>query len=50
MGTPRLTFRDLIDVLAPDVIELAYETRDWTPDASLTAGLYEGYAPCNRHG
>ena len=31
----------------PDVIELAYETRDWTPadDASarLTASLYEGY-------
>ena len=33
---------------APAVIELAYETRDWTPadgaSARLTASLYEGYA------
>jgi predicted RNA methylase len=30
----------------PTFIELAYETRDWTPDPSarLTASLYEGYA------
>ena len=30
----------------PAFIELAYETRDWTPDPSarLTASLYEGYA------
>jgi predicted RNA methylase len=29
----------------PDVVELAYETREWTPGASrLTASLYEGYA------
>ncbi|MGH7098772.1 MAG: strawberry notch-like NTP hydrolase domain-containing protein, partial [Stellaceae bacterium] len=30
----------------PAFIELAYETREWTPDPSarLTAGLYEGYA------
>jgi predicted RNA methylase len=29
----------------PDVVELAYETREWTPGASrLTANLYEGYA------
>ena len=27
----------------PDVVELVYETRDWTPEARLTAGLYEGY-------
>src|SRR3984893_13495288 len=31
---------------APDIVELAYETRDWTPGATvrLTASLYEGYA------
>ena len=30
----------------PDVVELAYETREWTSGASrLTANLYEGYAP-----
>jgi hypothetical protein len=30
---------------APDVVELAYQTREWTPGASrLTASLYEGYA------
>ena len=31
---------------APDFVELAYETSDWTPGASarLTASLYEGYA------
>ncbi len=31
---------------APDFVELAYETREWTPGASarLTASLYEGYA------
>src|SRR5260370_9583942 len=30
---------------APDVVELVYETREWTPGASrLTASLYEGYA------
>jgi hypothetical protein len=30
---------------APDVVELAYETREWTPGAAacLTANLYEGY-------
>jgi hypothetical protein len=30
----------------PDVAEMSYETRDWTPDPSarLTACLYEGYA------
>jgi hypothetical protein len=29
----------------PDVVELVYETREWTPGASrLTASLYEGYA------
>ncbi len=29
----------------PDVVELAYETREWTSGASrLTANLYEGYA------
>ena len=30
----------------PDVVELAYEICDWTPDSStrLTASLYEGYA------
>ena len=30
----------------PDVVEISYETRDWTPDSSvrLTASLYEGYA------
>jgi hypothetical protein len=29
----------------PDVVELAYETREWTPGGSrLTATLYEGYA------
>jgi predicted RNA methylase len=27
----------------PDVVELAFEIRDWTPEARLTAGLYEGY-------
>ena len=32
--------------LAPDFVELAYETRDWAPGASvrLTTSLYEGYA------
>src|SRR3984893_18847586 len=32
--------------IIPDVVELAYETCDWMPDASahLTAALYEGYA------
>ena len=31
---------------APDFVELAYETRDWAPGASvrLTTSLYEGYA------
>src|SRR3984893_9176557 len=31
---------------APDFVELAYETRDWTPGAAarLTTSLYEGYA------
>ena len=31
---------------APDFVELAYETREWTPGASaqLTTSLYEGYA------
>jgi hypothetical protein len=31
---------------APDFVELAYETRNWTPGASvrLTTSLYEGYA------
>ena len=31
---------------APDFVELAYETREWTPGAAarLTASLYEGYA------
>ena len=30
---------------APDVVELAYDTREWAPGASrLTASLYEGYA------
>jgi predicted RNA methylase len=28
----------------PDAVELAYETRDWTPASQFTAGLYEGYA------
>ena len=30
----------------PDVVEISYETREWTPDLSarLTACLYEGYA------
>jgi hypothetical protein len=29
----------------PDVVELAYETREWAPGVSrLTASLYEGYA------
>ena len=30
----------------PDVVEISYETREWTPDPSmrLTACLYEGYA------
>ena len=30
----------------PDVAEISYETREWTPDPSvrLTACLYEGYA------
>jgi predicted RNA methylase len=28
----------------PDGAELAYETRDWTPAAHFTAGLYEAYA------
>jgi predicted RNA methylase len=32
--------------LEPEAVELAYETRDWTPDPSarLTTSLYEGYA------
>ena len=28
----------------PDVVELAFGVRDWTPEARLSAGLYEGYA------
>jgi predicted RNA methylase len=30
----------------PDVVEISYATREWTPDSSvrLTASLYEGYA------
>jgi predicted RNA methylase len=35
----------------PAFVELAYETRDWTPDPSarLTASLYEGYALQSLH-
>jgi predicted RNA methylase len=29
---------------APDVAEVAYETRDWTPASRFTAGIYETYS------
>jgi predicted RNA methylase len=44
-STPRLALLNRPAPI-PDAIELLYETRAWTPDASVrfSAGLYEGYA------